>query len=34
MFLVLYSYKVKTKFTLEQATQAQRESRGIALLFL
>jgi hypothetical protein len=26
--------KVKVKFTLEQATKAQRESRGIALLFL
>jgi hypothetical protein len=25
---------VKVKFTLEQATKAQRESRGIALLFL
>jgi hypothetical protein len=25
--------KVKVKFTLEQATKAQRESRGIALLF-
>jgi hypothetical protein len=24
---------VKVKFTLEQATKAQRESRGIALLF-
>jgi hypothetical protein len=32
----LYSLfvKVKVKFTLEQATKAQRESRGIALLFL
>ena len=26
--------KVKVNFTLEQATKAQRESRGIALLFL
>jgi len=26
--------KVKLKFTLEQATKAQRGSRGIALLFL
>jgi hypothetical protein len=26
--------KVKVKVTLEQATKAQRESRGIALLFL
>ena len=26
--------KVKVKFTLEQAMKAQRESRGIALLFL
>jgi hypothetical protein len=26
--------KVKTKFTLEQATKTQRESRGISLLFL
>jgi hypothetical protein len=26
--------KVKVKFTLEQATKAQRGSRGIALLFL
>jgi hypothetical protein len=25
--------KVKVKFTLEQATKAQRGSRGIALLF-
>jgi len=27
-------YAVKVKFTLEQATKAQRESRGIAPLFL
>jgi hypothetical protein len=26
--------KVEIKFTLAQATKAQRESRGIALLFL
>ena len=26
--------KVKVKFTLEQATKAQKWSRGIALLFL
>ena len=26
--------KVKVKFTLEQATKAQRGSRGVALLFL
>ena len=26
-------HKVKAKFTLEQAMKAQRESRGIALLF-
>jgi hypothetical protein len=26
--------KVKVKFTLEQATKAQKGSRGIALLFL
>jgi hypothetical protein len=26
--------KVKVKFTLEQATKAQRGSRGIAILFL
>jgi len=26
--------KVKVKFTLEQATKAQRDSRSIALLFL
>jgi len=26
--------KVKVKFTLEQATKAQKESRGIALPFL
>jgi hypothetical protein len=27
-------YVVKVKFSLEQATKAQRRSRGIALLFL
>jgi hypothetical protein len=27
-------YMVKVKFSLEQATKAQRRSRGIALLFL
>ena len=30
----LVKVKVKVKFTLEQATKAQRWSRGIALLFL
>ena len=30
----LRKVKVKVKFTLEQATKAQRGSRGIALLFL
>jgi hypothetical protein len=30
----VYSVKVKVKFSLEQATKAQRGSRGIALLFL
>jgi len=39
LFLVVticsvYAVKVKVKFTLEQATKVQRESRGIALLFL
>jgi len=29
----MYNIKVKVKFTLEQATEAQRASRGIALLF-
>jgi hypothetical protein len=32
--LELIRVKVKVKFTLEQATKAQRKSRGIALLFL
>jgi hypothetical protein len=31
---VLEKEKVKVKLTLEQDTKAQRESRGIALLFL
>jgi hypothetical protein len=31
---VIARWKVNVKFTLEQATQAQRGSRGIALLFL
>jgi hypothetical protein len=31
---IAYTVKVKVKFTLEQATKAQRGSRGIALLFL
>jgi hypothetical protein len=30
----LLKVKVKVKFTLEEATKAQRGSRGIALLFL
>jgi hypothetical protein len=30
---VLVEVKVKVKFTLEQATKAQRGRRGIALLF-
>jgi len=30
----LVSLKVKVKFTLEQATNAQRGSSGIAILFL
>jgi hypothetical protein len=30
----IVNHKVKVKFTLEQATMAQRGSRGIALLFL
>jgi hypothetical protein len=30
----LVKLKVRVKFTLEQATKAQRGSRGIALLFL
>ena len=32
-FLILYS-KLKVKFTLEQATKAQKRSRGMAVLFL
>jgi hypothetical protein len=31
---VVFSVKVKVKFTLEQATKGQKGSRGIALLFL
>jgi hypothetical protein len=31
---LLSSYKVKVNFTLEKATKAHRESRGIAVLFL
>ena len=31
---VCYKGKVKVKFSLEQATKAQRGSRGIAILFL
>jgi hypothetical protein len=37
MFIYMYvrmCVKVKIKFTLEQATKAQRASRGIAQLFL
>jgi hypothetical protein len=30
----LVKVKVKIQFTLEQATKAQRRSRGIAVLFL
>jgi hypothetical protein len=30
----LWVKKVKVKFTIEQATKAQRGSRGIAVLFL
>jgi len=33
MLVLLVKLKVKVKFTLEQATKAQRGSRGIALLF-
>ena len=37
LLLILFAnalkVKVKVKFTLEQATKAQRESRGIALLY-
>jgi hypothetical protein len=31
---VVKKVKVKVNFTLEQATKAQRRSRGIAILFL
>jgi len=38
LLLILFAnalkIKVKVKFTLEQATKAQRGRRGIALLFL
>jgi hypothetical protein len=35
IFVKLYAgVKVKVKFTLEEATKAQRGSRGIAILFL
>jgi len=34
MLVMNVKVKVKVKFTLEQATKAQRRSRGIALLFL
>jgi len=35
MFLsVIIKVKIKVKFTLEQATKAQKVNRGIALLFL
>jgi hypothetical protein len=30
---ILFEVKVKVRFTLEQATKAQRGRRGIALLF-
>ena len=33
-FIHIYIYMVKVKFNLEQATKAQRGSRGIALLIL
>jgi hypothetical protein len=32
--IYLIKVKVKVKFTLEQATKAQKGSRGIALLYL
>jgi len=34
LYGLLVKVKVKVKFTLEQATKTQRESRGIGLLFL
>jgi hypothetical protein len=34
VFLRFVNVKVKVKFSLEQATKAQRVNRGIALLFL
>ena len=33
-YIPITLYKVKVKFTLEQAMKAQSGSRGIALLFL
>jgi hypothetical protein len=33
MFTIIVKVKVKVKFTLEQATKAERGSKGIALLF-
>ena len=34
LYLMLLGLRVKVQSTLEQATKAQRGSRGIALLFL
>jgi hypothetical protein len=34
MWVYRWRYRVKVQFTLEQATKAQRGSRGIAVLFL
>jgi hypothetical protein len=34
LMLVHTKIKIKVKFTIEQATKAQRGNRGIALLFL
>jgi hypothetical protein len=34
LWLLVYMVKVKVKFTLEEATKAQRGSRDIGLLFL
>jgi len=31
---IVYAVKVRAKFTLDQATKVQRQSRGIDLLFL
>jgi hypothetical protein len=33
IIIIIIIVKVKVKFTLEQATKALRESRGIALLY-